>query len=113
MRNWLDSLGWDKPPAPEMPEDVTRRTSQKYRDALERLTGEKTVIGIVDGIDLRLGNDEGGGKVLEEFGVPYEAKAMSAHRTPHAVAEWATGAEKNGKKAIIAGRWRRGAPCQA
>jgi len=41
-------------------------------------------------------------KVLEEFGVPYEAKAMSAHRTPHAVAEWATGAQKNGKKAIIA-----------
>jgi 5-(carboxyamino)imidazole ribonucleotide mutase len=41
-------------------------------------------------------------KVLEEFGVPYEAKAMSAHRTPHAVAEWATNAQKNGKKAIIA-----------
>ena len=41
-------------------------------------------------------------KVLEEFGVPYEAKAMSAHRTPHAVAEWAAGAQKNGKKAIIA-----------
>ena len=41
-------------------------------------------------------------KVLEEFGVPYEAKAMSAHRTPHAVAEWASNAQKNGKKAIIA-----------
>ena len=41
-------------------------------------------------------------KVLEEFGVPYEAKAMSAHRTPHAVAEWASGAQKAGKKAIIA-----------
>src|SRR5687768_18297543 len=41
-------------------------------------------------------------KVLEEFGVPYEAKAMSAHRTPHAVAEWASTAQKNGKKAIIA-----------
>src|SRR4051812_25008397 len=41
-------------------------------------------------------------KMLEEFGVPYEAKAMSAHRTPHAVAEWATNAQKNGMKAIIA-----------
>ncbi|HJS76380.1 MAG TPA: 5-(carboxyamino)imidazole ribonucleotide mutase [Burkholderiales bacterium] len=41
-------------------------------------------------------------KVLEEFGVPYEAKAMSAHRTPHAVAEWATNAQKKGLKAIIA-----------
>jgi 5-(carboxyamino)imidazole ribonucleotide mutase len=27
---------------------------------------------------------------------------MSAHRTPHAVAEWATNAQKSGKKAIIA-----------
>ena len=42
-------------------------------------------------------------KVLEEFGVPYEAKAMSAHRTPQLVAEWATGAAKRGLKAIIAG----------
>ncbi|HEV8107286.1 MAG TPA: 5-(carboxyamino)imidazole ribonucleotide mutase [Burkholderiales bacterium] len=41
-------------------------------------------------------------KTLEEFGVPYEARAMSAHRTPHAVAEWASNAQKNGMKAIIA-----------
>jgi 5-(carboxyamino)imidazole ribonucleotide mutase len=41
-------------------------------------------------------------KMLEEFGVPYEAKAMSAHRTPHAVADWAANAQKNGMKAIIA-----------
>ena len=41
-------------------------------------------------------------KVLEDFGVRYEAKAMSAHRTPHAVADWATSAHKNGLKAIIA-----------
>ena len=42
-------------------------------------------------------------KVLEEFGVAYEAKAMSAHRTPQLVAEWASGAAKRGMKAIIAG----------
>ena len=41
-------------------------------------------------------------RVLEEFGVAYEAKAMSAHRTPRAVADWATSAQKNGMKAIIA-----------
>ena len=41
-------------------------------------------------------------KVLEDFGVPFEAKAMSAHRTPHAVAQWASDAQKNGMKAIIA-----------
>ena len=41
-------------------------------------------------------------KVLEEFGIPYEAKAMSAHRTPAAVMEWTSAAKANGMKAIIA-----------
>jgi len=41
-------------------------------------------------------------KMLEDFGVPYEAKAMSAHRTPHEVAAWAEGASKRGMTAIIA-----------
>ena len=42
-------------------------------------------------------------KVLEEFGVPYEAKAMSAHRSPQLVSEWAGAAANRGMKAIIAG----------
>ncbi|MGH6785143.1 MAG: 5-(carboxyamino)imidazole ribonucleotide mutase [Sphingomicrobium sp.] len=42
-------------------------------------------------------------KMLQDFGVPYEAKAMSAHRTPELVAEWASSAAKRGLKAIIAG----------
>jgi phosphoribosylaminoimidazole-succinocarboxamide synthase len=42
VRDYLESLTWDKtPPAPNLPEDVIARTSQKYRDALERLTGRK------------------------------------------------------------------------
>ena len=60
------------------------------------------MIGIVMGSTSDWETMKAAAKVLEEFGVPYEAKAMSAHRTPHAVAEWASGAQKNGKKAIIA-----------
>lgn len=41
-------------------------------------------------------------KMLEEFGVPYDARAMSAHRTPHEVSAWAEGAAARGMKAIIA-----------
>jgi 5-(carboxyamino)imidazole ribonucleotide mutase len=41
-------------------------------------------------------------KMLEEFGVPHEAKAMSAHRSPQLVSEWASGAAKRGMKVIIA-----------
>ena len=60
------------------------------------------VIGIVMGSASDWETMKAAAKMLEEFGVPFDAKAMSAHRTPHAVAEWATNAQKNGMKAIIA-----------
>jgi phosphoribosylaminoimidazole-succinocarboxamide synthase len=38
IRNWLDSIGFErKPPAPQVPEDVARRTSEKYQEAMSRL----------------------------------------------------------------------------
>ena len=61
------------------------------------------MIGIVMGSTSDWETMKAAAKVLEEFGVPYEAKAMSAHRTPQLVSEWATGAAKRGLKAIIAG----------
>jgi phosphoribosylaminoimidazole-succinocarboxamide synthase len=40
VRNWLDSIGFArKPPAPEMPPEIARRTSEKYQEALQRLVG--------------------------------------------------------------------------
>jgi len=60
------------------------------------------VIGIVMGSTSDWETMKAAAKMLEDFGVPYEAKAMSAHRTPRAVAEWAEGAKKRGLKAIIA-----------
>ena len=42
VRDYLETLDWDKtPPAPRLPADVIARTSAKYREALERLTGKK------------------------------------------------------------------------
>jgi 5-(carboxyamino)imidazole ribonucleotide mutase len=61
------------------------------------------MIGIVMGSTSDWETMKAAAKMLEEFGVPYEAKAMSAHRTPQLVAEWASGAAKRGLKAIIAG----------
>ena len=40
VRDWLTQSGWDRePPAPELPEDVARKTSEKYLEAYSRLTG--------------------------------------------------------------------------
>ena len=42
-------------------------------------------------------------KVLDEFEIPYEAKVVSAHRTPHFMIEYATTAQARGLQVIIAG----------
>jgi len=39
VRDYLSGIGWNKqPPAPDLPPDVVRRTSEKYCEALRRLT---------------------------------------------------------------------------
>jgi 5-(carboxyamino)imidazole ribonucleotide mutase len=60
------------------------------------------LVGIVMGSTSDWETMQAAAKMLDEFGVPYEAKAMSAHRTPKAVSEWASGAAARGMKAIIA-----------
>jgi len=39
VRDWLESIGWDKKsPAPRLPDDITQRTSDKYKEAVMLLT---------------------------------------------------------------------------
>ena len=41
IRDWLENSGWNKtPPPPSLPEDVIRKTSQKYLEAFKKLTGQ-------------------------------------------------------------------------
>ncbi|MGB0328835.1 MAG: 5-(carboxyamino)imidazole ribonucleotide mutase [Akkermansiaceae bacterium] len=42
-------------------------------------------------------------EVLEQFGVPYEARVVSAHRTPELLVEYSKTARDRGLKVIIAG----------
>lgn len=40
VRDYLETLDWDKTaPGPKLPEDIIRRTAEKYNEALHRLTG--------------------------------------------------------------------------
>jgi phosphoribosylaminoimidazole-succinocarboxamide synthase len=44
VRDYLETLDWDKtPPAPRLPQEIIERTSAKYVEAFERITGEKLV----------------------------------------------------------------------
>ena len=42
VRDWLTQSGWNKePPAPELPADIVRGTSERYKEAFRRLTGRE------------------------------------------------------------------------
>ncbi|MCS6988016.1 MAG: 5-(carboxyamino)imidazole ribonucleotide mutase [Chloroherpetonaceae bacterium] len=67
---------------------------------------KKTVqplVGIIMGSDSDLETMRGAAAVLDELGVPYEMKIVSAHRTPDDMAEYAKTARARGLKVIIAG----------
>jgi 5-(carboxyamino)imidazole ribonucleotide mutase len=46
---------------------------------------------------------KGAAEQLKSFGVPYEARALSAHRTPEALDRWITEMEDKGAACFIAG----------
>ena len=60
-------------------------------------------IGIVMGSTSDLGVMKGAAEICDRFGVEYEMKVLSAHRTPAQVEEWASSARGRGFAAIIAG----------
>lgn len=60
-------------------------------------------VGIVMGSDSDLPVMEEAAKALEELGIGYEIRVVSAHRTPHDMLEWASRAESAGFGVVIAG----------
>lgn len=64
---------------------------------------KKPLVGIIMGSDSDLPTMEKAAEALREFGVPFELKVVSAHRTPDDMARYAKSAAKRGLKVIIAG----------
>ncbi len=65
--------------------------------------GDKPRVGIIMGSDSDLPTMQKSADVLEQFGVPFEIRVLSAHRSPEATAEYATSAVDRGLEVIIAG----------
>ncbi len=63
----------------------------------------KALVSIIMGSTSDLQVMEGAAKVLNELAIPFEMNALSAHRTPEKVEEFATSAVGRGIKVIIAG----------
>jgi 5-(carboxyamino)imidazole ribonucleotide mutase len=63
----------------------------------------KAIVSIIMGSTSDLPVMEKACKLLDEMQVPFEVNALSAHRTPDAVEEFARGAKERGIRVIIAG----------
>jgi 5-(carboxyamino)imidazole ribonucleotide mutase len=63
----------------------------------------QVLVGIVMGSDSDLPTMREAAASCERFGVPYELRVVSAHRTPRDMADYATQAHERGLKVIIAG----------
>jgi 5-(carboxyamino)imidazole ribonucleotide mutase len=61
------------------------------------------LVGLVMGSDSDWPVMQAAGAVLDEFGVPYEAGVVSAHRMPHDMIRYGSEAESRGLRVIIAG----------
>ncbi|HSD80296.1 MAG TPA: 5-(carboxyamino)imidazole ribonucleotide mutase [Solirubrobacteraceae bacterium] len=61
------------------------------------------LVGIIMGSKSDMETMEQAGRVLEERGIRYEIRVMSAHREPDTVADYCRNAHMRGLKVIIAG----------
>jgi 5-(carboxyamino)imidazole ribonucleotide mutase len=64
---------------------------------------EKPKVGVVMGSQSDWEVMQHAARVLKDFGVPFEQRVVSAHRTPDAMFEYAQGARERGLQCIIAG----------
>jgi 5-(carboxyamino)imidazole ribonucleotide mutase len=87
-------------PAAE-PEDPA--TMDEVEAELAGLETDAPRVGIIMGSKSDMEVMEQAGKVLEERGIRYEIRVMSAHRQPDLVADYCRNAQMRGLRVIIAG----------
>ena len=88
------ATGTDLPEALSMPDVET---------AFGEIEVDSPLVGIIMGSASDKPKMQPAGKALEDAGIRYEVRVMSAHRNPDMVAEYCKAAQMRGLKAIIAG----------
>ncbi len=63
----------------------------------------KPLVGIAMGSESDLPTMQAAADVLAEFGVPFEMRVLSAHRTPDRMTDWAKSARARGLRVVVAG----------
>jgi len=83
---------------------VTEPTTQEQVEAaFEGVEVDAPLVGIIMGSKSDMEVMQKAGSVLEEKGIRYEIRVMSAHRDPEMVADYCKNARMRGLRVIIAG----------
>ncbi len=75
----------------------------QVEEAFEDMPVDAPLVGIIMGSKNDMPKMEAAGKALEEAGIPFEVRVMSAHRDPETVTDYCTNAKMRGLRVIIAG----------
>ena len=79
------------------------KAAAKKQSVTRDKAAEKVLVGIVMGSTSDWDVMKEAASVCREFGIPYEARALSAHRSPAELEVWIAEMEKRGCQAFIAG----------
>lgn len=90
-------------PEPEAPPETDIEGMPDVEAMFEEIEVDAPLVGIIMGSANDKPKMQPAGKVLEEAGIRYEVRVMSAHRNPDTVAEYCKAAQMRGLKVIIAG----------
>jgi 5-(carboxyamino)imidazole ribonucleotide mutase len=82
---------------------TTPQTETEVSHEFDELDVDAPLVGIVMGSKSDLPQMEKAGDELEERGIRYEIRVMSAHRDPDTVTQYARNAKMRGLRVIIAG----------
>jgi 5-(carboxyamino)imidazole ribonucleotide mutase len=87
----------------ENPQSQEVEALPSVEEMFEEIEVEQPLVGIIMGSKNDKPKMQPAGAALEEAGIRYEVRVMSAHRDPELVAEYCNNARMRGLKVIIAG----------
>jgi 5-(carboxyamino)imidazole ribonucleotide mutase len=93
----LQPAGW---PAFSFVQEARQMTTDRTPSSAKK---DKALVGVIMGSSSDWETMEHSAKTLQDLGVPFETRVVSAHRTPDLLFEYAANAEARGIEVIIAG----------
>ena len=94
-------------------ETATAEPMPDVEATFEEIDVDAPLVGIIMGSKNDKPKMQPAGEALQQHGIRYEVRVMSAHRDPERVREYCYAARMRGLKVLIAGAGMSAAPCRS